>query len=101
VANNTPPNDSAKACSALVRNHNIDRYLTTLYLPQDKRFDVFALYGFDAEICNIANVVSEPMMGEIRLQWWRELIAGKRDGEATNHPVAGPLLAVIERHNLP
>ncbi len=100
-ANTNSLNDSVRANMALVRNHSIDRYLATLYLPQDARADIFALYGFDAEICNIANIVNEPMMGEIRLQWWRELIAGTRPGEAANHPIAMALLTAINRHNLP
>lgn len=85
----------------LVRAHNIDRYLAALFLPSKSRSAIFALFAFDAEICNIPNLVKEPMMGEIRLQWWRELIAGKRAGEAEGHPVAAPLLAAIKQYKLP
>ena len=93
--------DNARECMALVRNHSIDRYLATLFFPEKVRFDVFALYAFDAEICNIQNLVKEPMMGEIRLQWWRDLIAGERQGEAANHPVALPFLTAVKQHQLP
>ena len=57
-----------------------DRYLSMLYAPQDRRADLLALYAFNAEIAGIRDRVSEPMPGEIRLQWWRDMIdAGTPD----------------------
>ena len=52
-----------------------DRYLSMLYAPQDRRADLLALYAFNAEVAGIRDRVSEPMPGEIRLQWWRDVIA--------------------------
>ncbi|HEX9881850.1 MAG TPA: squalene/phytoene synthase family protein, partial [Hyphomicrobium sp.] len=46
-------------------------------------------------------LVNEPMMGEIRLQWWRDVLErGLTDG-GTGSPVADALLETIARHNLP
>jgi phytoene synthase len=88
-------------CTALVRDTDRDRYLATLFAPADKRGGLFALYAFAGEIARVREVAREPMPGEIRMQWWREVLEGKRDGEAALHPVAAALLAAIKRHKLP
>lgn len=79
-------------CAALVRDADRDRYLATLFAPADKRDALFALYAFNVEISRVREVAREPMPGEIRLQWWREVLSGERDGEAAAHPVAAALL---------
>ena len=93
-------NDSASYCVALVRERNIDRYLAALFLSSDIRRDVYALYAFDAEITHIRSMIKEPMMGEIRLQWWRDIISGDRAGEAQSNPVASELMRVVDLNNL-
>jgi 15-cis-phytoene synthase len=85
----------------LVKAHDYDRYIATLFAPASKREALFALYAFDAEVSRIAELVHDPMPGEIRLQWWRDVVNGERDGEAAGHPVAATLLKVISEHNLP
>lgn len=85
----------------IVREANPDRYVATLYAPAEKRGALFALYGFDAEISQIADRVSEPLPGEIRLQWWRDVISGERRSEASGNPVAAALVETIEQFQLP
>jgi phytoene synthase len=85
-------------CAELVREADRDRYLATLFAPADRRYDLFALYAFNTEIARVRDVAREPMPGEVRLQWWREVLAGERDGEATAHPVAAALLATLKKH---
>ena len=85
---------------ALVRAADRDRYLATLFAPAAHRDALYALYAFNAEIMRVRDVAREPMPGEIRLQWWRELLEGQRDGEAAAHPVAAALRETIARHNL-
>jgi phytoene synthase len=41
------------------------------------------------------------MAGEIRLQWWREVLDGQRAEEAAANPVAAALLDAIQRYHLP
>ena len=65
-------------CGAIVREHDPDRYLATLFAPAAAREALFALYAFDHEIGKVRHVVSEPMAGMIRLQWWRDALAGTR-----------------------
>ncbi|MFZ1814201.1 MAG: squalene/phytoene synthase family protein [Rhizobiaceae bacterium] len=90
---------SADHCLALLREADPDRYVSTLYLPHATREAASALYAFDAEHARIPSLVKEPAAGEIRLQWWREVLEGKR--ESGGHPVADLLLDHIGRHAWP
>lgn len=74
-----------------VRHRDRDRYLSVLYAPAPVRPALFALHGFDLELASIVSGTSEPMIGEIRLAWWREA------AEAIDRGVvpAQPLLQVI------
>lgn len=90
--------DNAAYCTELVREADRDRYLATLFSPEDKRGALFALYAFNIELIRIRDVAREPMPGEIRLQWWREVLEGQRDGEAAAHPVASALMEGLKRH---
>jgi len=92
--------DQFKYCAALVRGSDRDRYLATLFAPAERRDALFALYAFDLEISRVRNLAREPMPGEIRLQWWREMLLGERATEAAANPVATALLEVFRRHDL-
>ncbi|WP_103224072.1 phytoene/squalene synthase family protein [Roseibium marinum] len=85
----------------VVRRFDRDRYLSALLAPEAYRPALMALYAFNAEIARIREVVSEPLPGEVRLQWWRDLLEGTEHGAAAANPVANALLRTIERYNLP
>jgi phytoene synthase len=85
-------------CDALLRRDDRARWLASLFLPSRLRPHVNALYAFSLEIARVRQLVSEPRLGEIRFQWWREVLAG--DGEAA-HPVAAALLDTMARYSLP
>ncbi|MBL8578587.1 MAG: phytoene/squalene synthase family protein [Mesorhizobium sp.] len=85
----------------LVRGTDRDRYLATLYAPEDKRQDLLSLYAFNAEIAGIRDRVSQALPGEIRLQWWRDAFDANDPQAAAGHPVAEALLQAIHRWNLP
>nr|WP_144409699.1 phytoene/squalene synthase family protein [Martelella endophytica] len=78
-----------------------DRYLATLLSPEDKRHALAALYGFNAELARVRERVSEPLPGEVRLQYWRDLIEGESHGETEANPLAAALMETIHAHNLP
>jgi phytoene synthase len=59
----------------LVQTHDRDRFLTALFAPAAAREALFAVYAFNYEVAKIRETVSEPMLGRIRVQWWRESIA--------------------------
>jgi phytoene synthase len=87
-------------CAELVRAADRDRYLATLFAPAKLRGALFALYAFDSELARVREAAHEPLPGEIRLQWWSEVLSGERDGEATGNPVAAALQQTIARHGL-
>jgi phytoene synthase len=87
-------------CSTLVRDADRDRYLATLFAPAAQRDALNALYAFNIEIARVREKAREPMPGEIRLQWWREVLTGERDGEAAANPVAAALRETLARYNI-
>lgn len=95
-----PLTESESYCLEEVRRHDHDRYLTTLFLPPLQRADALALYAFNLEVARTREIVSEPILGQIRLQWWRETIEGIYAGTAREHPVVEALSETCQRHNL-
>jgi len=88
-------------CAALVRASDRDRYLCSLFAPAEHRAALHALYAFNVEVTRVREVAREPLPGEIRLQWWSDVLPGDRAEEAAANPVASALLATIGRHRLP
>lgn len=88
--------------AGLVKELDRPRYYATLFAPEHLRPDLLALFAFAAEIERIPDLVRDPTLGEIRLQFWRdrlEAIGGaEADGSA---PVLSALVGVIARHALP
>src|SRR5688572_10380433 len=92
--------DAYAHCATLVREHDQDRYIASLYAPEAQRPALFALYAFSHEISRVRALVSEPLPGEVRLQWWRDLLEGEAKGEPQGHPVAAALLDAVARYRL-
>lgn len=87
-------------CAELVRNADKDRFLATLFAPAEHRPALLALYAFNVEIARVREVVRQPLAGEIRLQWWSDLLAGEARGEANANPVAAALIETKARYRL-
>ena len=97
-----PRPDDIAYLTALVRARDRPRYYATLFAARGLREDLFALYGLVAEVERIPEQVSEPALGEIRLQWWRDALLGAvQEGEQGQSPAVRAAAAVIERHRLP
>jgi len=92
--------DAFAHCEGLVRAADRDRFLTTLFAPAEHRPALLALYAFNLEIARVREIVHEPLAGEIRLQWWNDMLEGERRGEVAAHPVAAALLASVARYRL-
>ena len=90
-----------KTIREMAREKDPDRYLAALFVPEGARDALFALYAFNAELAQIADEVTEPTLGEIRLQWWRDAIQVAASGEATGHPVADAMGAALKARDLP
>lgn len=93
--------DHARIVMEAVRAADRDRYLSVLYAPEDKRPALFALYAFNAEIAGIRDRIREALPGEVRLQWWRDVILAGTMHAAAGHPTAEALISAIVEHHLP
>jgi len=96
-----PMESAFAACEATVRRADPDRYFSALFAPADKRPSLYALYAFNHEIARIGELVREPMMGEIRLQWWREGLESARAQKPREHDVLRALSQTFARTDLP
>ena len=91
---------SLSYCARQVRRHDRDRYLTCLFAPAGRREGLFALYAFNLEVARTAEVVSEAMLGRIRLQWWRDALEEIHAGRPQRHEVIEPLARAVKAHGL-
>jgi 15-cis-phytoene synthase len=92
--------DAFAYCAELVRTADRDRFLASLFAPAEHRSALHALYAFNVEVTRVREAAREPLPGEIRLQWWTDVLSGDRSGEASANPVAAALLATIAQHRL-
>jgi phytoene synthase len=93
--------DAYAHCEAVVRAADKDRFLAALFAPAGLRRHLYALYAFNSEIARVRDVAREALPGEIRLQWWRDALAGQLRGEASANPIAAALLDTIAQCALP
>jgi phytoene synthase len=93
--------DAFDHCGELLREGDKDRFLATLFAPPKYRRALFALYAFNLEVARTRELAREPMPGEIRLQWWREVLGGIGRGDVDAHPVAAAIRDVVVRYRLP
>jgi len=92
---------SAEFCAQLVRTHDFVRYASTLFVPAVPRRALLAIYAFNVEISRVREQVSQPLPGEVRLQWWTDMLAGSGHGGVEGNPVAAELLLAIQSWRLP
>lgn len=84
-----------------VRRFDNDRYLCALFAPADRREALLVLFAFNVEVARIRELVHEPLIGQMRLRWWRDALAALY-GAATppRHPVVEALGTVVRRYAL-
>jgi 15-cis-phytoene synthase len=92
---------SAEYCAELVRAHDFTRYASTLFVPEAQRRALLAIYAFNVEISRVREQVSQPLPGEVRLQWWTDMLAGAGHGGVEGNPVAAELKLAIQAWALP
>ena len=92
---------SAEYCAELVRAHDFTRYASTLFVPAAQRRALLAIYAFNVEISRVREQVSQPLPGEVRLQWWTDMLAGEGHGGVEGNPVAAELKLAIQAWALP
>ncbi|MGB0632388.1 MAG: phytoene/squalene synthase family protein [Alphaproteobacteria bacterium] len=95
------PQNHSDYCAEQVRSFDYDRYFAATFAPAEARRGLLALYAFNLEIASARERVSEPLLGEIRLQWWRDAVSEIYDGSVREHAVAAELAEAIEKFGLP
>jgi NADH dehydrogenase [ubiquinone] 1 alpha subcomplex assembly factor 6 len=91
--------DRLSPVAALVQRYDRDRYQTVLFAPVARREALFALYAFNYEIARVRERITQPTLGRIRLEWWREAVAAAFDGgPVRRHVVVEPLTVAIREH---
>jgi 15-cis-phytoene synthase len=93
--------DTDDYCERVVRETDKDRFLATLFAPASFRPALFALYAFDSEVASVADRVSQPLAGEVRLQWWHDIVAAGELDRAAGSPLASALMATMRSFGLP
>ncbi|WP_194095509.1 squalene/phytoene synthase family protein [Marivivens aquimaris] len=90
------------ACAELVEKGDPDRFLAAMSAPPEARERLFPLYAFNLEIAKAPWITKEPMIAQMRLQWWQDIVGEAAEGaEPRAHEVAGPLASVIQSAKLP
>jgi phytoene synthase len=85
------------------RRQDPDRFLCSLFASEKKREGLYAVLAFNTEIAKSREVVNEALLGEIRLQWWRDTIGhiyNNLDHEVKDHVVATELSKTIKKYSL-
>ena len=77
-----------------------DRYLAATLAHRDFASGLAAIAAFSAELARVPATVSEPMLGSIKLQWWRDALAAARQGTPSGHPVIDALAATLGHHDV-
>ena len=91
----SPDPDDTAFCRDLVRRADPDRFAAVMLAPAGRRDALFTLLAFNQEIAKTREVVSEPTIGLIRLQWWRDAVAEAYEGQPRRHQVVTPLATVL------
>ncbi len=84
-----------------VRAQDPDRFYASLFASEAKREALFALLAFDHEIARVRGLVSQPAAGEMRLQWWRDVLTSIEAGGDVAHPVASALASAHRAEHFP
>lgn len=87
---------SLQACAELVERGDRDRFLATMAAPPAARAVLFPLYAFNLEVARAPWVASEPMIAEMRLQFWRDVVEEIGQGATPRaHEVVQPLANAV------
>ncbi|MEW6644400.1 MAG: squalene/phytoene synthase family protein [Pseudomonadota bacterium] len=89
------PHDDAAFCAGEVRAHDFGSYAGTLFAGPVQRRALLALHAFSGEVARVRDHITQPLPGEIRLQWWSDALAGAGHGGVEGHPVAAELLVAV------
>ncbi len=87
---------SLDACAEIVRRGDPDRWMSLMAGPVAARARLLPLYAFNLEVARAPWVSAEPLIGQMRLQWWRDALAEiAGGGPVRRHEVVTPLAEVL------
>jgi len=93
---------SVQACAEIVAAGDADRFAAAMTAPVEDRDALFPLYAFNLEIAKAPWLTSEPMIAQMRLQFWRDVLDEVQEGKkARAHEVVEPLAAAIRARGIP
>ena len=96
------PDMSSEACAGLVERGDPDRFMAVMAAPVAVRQLFWPLYAFNLELARAPWVTQEPLIAEMRLQWWRDVVSEIGAGGVVRvHEVASPLARVVRGKSLP
>lgn len=79
-------------CAEMLRAADPDRFASVMAAKPSDRARLATLYAANLEIAQAALSSKEPLISEMRLQWWADQIAAMAAGRSPDqHPVASPL----------
>ena len=88
---------SLQACADLVRGGDPDRFSAAMAAPVAARPVLFPIYAFLLEVARAPWLTEEPMIAEMRLQWWRDVLEEIAEGrEVRRHEVTTPLAEALD-----
>ncbi len=93
--------DDYDYCERLVRENDRDLWLACLFAPESARKYIHAIYAFVIESAEVRQKVSQPLLGEMRLRWWRDILDSGASTTAEAPPVAAALLDAAKQFDLP
>ena len=89
------------AIRTIAREGDPDRYAAALFVADAARDDLLSLGAFNVELARVAELVKEPQLGEIRLQWWRDSLDRALNGDTAEHPVLAAVAQTVRACALP
>ncbi|TFL17053.1 squalene/phytoene synthase family protein [Jannaschia formosa] len=85
------------ACAGLLQRGDPDRFRAAMAVPLPLRRSLLPLYAFNLEVARAPWVTQEPLIAEMRLQWWRDALAEIAEGGTVRrHEVVTPLAAALD-----
>lgn len=99
------PTPEQSYCAGEARRNDWERFLCALFAPREAREALFCLIAFNSELARTRDVVSQPLLGQIRLQWWRDAVAAIYGDAPTSaatatHPILVPLARAVAGYRL-
>ncbi|WP_380052534.1 phytoene/squalene synthase family protein [Falsihalocynthiibacter sp. SS001] len=89
------------ASAALVEKGDPDRFLATMAAAPELRGGLFAMAAYNLELARAPWASKEPMIAEMRLQWWRDLVEELGQGSVPrSHEITESLAHLVTHHGI-